>query len=89
MLARWQARRSSRRTWRLGRCAHARRSPRDVAVPRLAGAPGGTPVGIRYVAPLASDVTIKLIFAALLCSFGLLDGRRIGGTIGCHGVTPT
>jgi len=60
-----------------------------VAVPRLAGALVGTPVGILHVAPLVSDVTIELMFATLLCSFDLLHLRRIGETIGYCGVTQT
>lgn len=73
----------------MGPCAHAQPPPRDVAVPRLAGALVGTPVGILYVAPLGAGVTIKLMFATLLCSFDLLHLRRIGEIIDYHGITPT
>ena len=43
----------------------------------LPGALVGTPLGILFVAPLASDLFIKLLFAAMWCSFGLLHLRRI------------
>jgi uncharacterized membrane protein YfcA len=49
----------------------------------------GTPLGILYVAPLASDLSIKLLFATMLCSFGLLHLRRLNEIIGYHGITPT
>jgi len=55
----------------------------------LAGALVGTPVGVLYVAPLVSDLAIKLTFATVLCSFGLLHLRRIGEITGYHGITPT
>jgi len=52
-----------------------------VAVPRPAGALLGTPVGILYPAPLVSDVTIKPMFATVLCSFGLLHLHRVGADV--------
>jgi uncharacterized membrane protein YfcA len=55
----------------------------------LVGALIGTPLGIVYLAPLASDLAIKLLFATLLCSFGLLHLRRINEITGYHGITPT
>jgi uncharacterized membrane protein YfcA len=36
----------------------------------LPGALIGMPIGILYVAPLASDLFIKLLFASMWCSFG-------------------
>jgi len=48
----------------------------------------GTPLGILYVAPLATDLFIKLLFAAMWCSFGLLHLRRINEIIGYEGMTP-
>ncbi len=54
----------------------------------LAGALIGTPVGVMFVAPLVSDLAIKLIFATVLCSFGLLHLRRIDEITGYHGMTP-
>jgi len=35
-----------------------------------------------------SDVTVKLMFATLLCSFGLLHLRRTGEIIDYHAITP-
>jgi uncharacterized membrane protein YfcA len=52
------------------------------------GALIGTPVGILYVAPLASDLFIKLLFAAMWCSFGLLHLRRINEITSYEGMTP-
>lgn len=49
----------------------------------------GTPVGILHVAQLVSDVAIKLMFATLLCSCGLLHLRRIGEIIDYHGISST
>jgi len=54
----------------------------------LAGAVLGTPLGILFVAPLASDLFIKLLFAAMWCSFGLLHLRRINEITGYVGMTP-
>lgn len=55
----------------------------------LAGALIGTPIGVVYIAPLVSDLAIKLLFATALCSFGLLHLRRIDEITGYHGITPT
>jgi uncharacterized membrane protein YfcA len=55
----------------------------------LVGALVGTPLGVVHVAPLASDLAIKLLFATLLCSFGVLHLRRIDEITGYHGITPT
>jgi uncharacterized membrane protein YfcA len=54
----------------------------------LPGALIGTPVGILYIAPLASDLFIKLLFAAMWCSFGLLHLRRINEITSYEGMTP-
>ena len=54
----------------------------------LPGALIGTPLGILFVAPLASDLFIKLLFAAMWCSFGLLHLRRINEITGYEGMTP-
>lgn len=48
----------------------------------------GTPLGIAFVAPLASDLFIKLLFAAMWCSFGLLHLRRINEITSYEGMTP-
>ena len=54
----------------------------------LPGALIGTPLGILYVAPLASDLFIKLLFASMWCSFGLLHLRRINEITSYEGMTP-
>ena len=54
----------------------------------LPGALIGMPIGILYVAPLASDLFIKLLFASLWCSFGLLHLRRIREITSYEGMTP-
>lgn len=54
----------------------------------LPGALLGTPVGILFVAPLATDLFIKLLFAAMWCSFGLLHLRRINEITSYEGMTP-
>jgi uncharacterized membrane protein YfcA len=52
------------------------------------GALIGTPLGILYIAPLASDLFIKLLFASMWCSFGLLHLRRIDEITSYEGMTP-
>ncbi|MEJ2382910.1 MAG: sulfite exporter TauE/SafE family protein [Xanthomonadales bacterium] len=54
----------------------------------LPGALLGTPLGIAFVAPLASDLFIKLLFASMWCSFGLLHLRRINEITSYKGMTP-
>ncbi len=54
----------------------------------LLGALIGTPLGAIFIAPLVSDLFIKLLFASLWCSFGLLHLRHISEICGRHGVTP-
>lgn len=54
----------------------------------LPGALIGTPLGILFIAPLASDLFIKLLFASMWCSFGLLHLRRIREITSYEGITP-
>ena len=54
----------------------------------LPGSLIGTPLGILFVAPLASELFIKLLFASMWCSFGLLHLRRINEITGYQGMTP-
>lgn len=54
----------------------------------LPGALLGTPLGIFFIAPLASDLFIKLLFASMWCSFGLLHLRRIDEITSYTGMTP-
>lgn len=48
----------------------------------------GAPIGILTIAPLATDLFIKLLFAAVWCSFGLLHLRRINEITAYEGMTP-
>ena len=54
----------------------------------LPGSLLGTPLGILFVAPLATDLFIKLLFASMWCSFGLLHLRRIREITSYEGMTP-
>lgn len=54
----------------------------------LPGSLIGTPLGILFVAPLASELFIKLLFASMWCSFGLLHLRRINEITRYEGMTP-
>lgn len=54
----------------------------------LPGALLGTPLGIIFIAPLATDLFIKLLFAAMWCSFGLLHLYRINEISSYVGMTP-
>jgi uncharacterized membrane protein YfcA len=54
----------------------------------LVGALVGTPLGILFIAPLASDLFIKLLFATIWCSFGLLHLKRINEITSYVGMTP-
>ena len=54
----------------------------------LPGALIGTPLGILFIAPLASDLFIKLLFASMWCSFGLLHLRRVNEITAYEGMTP-
>ena len=67
-------------------------SRQEIEWPMLRGAlPGallGTPLGVLFVAPLATDLFIKLLFAAMWCSFGLLHLRRINEITSYEGMTP-
>jgi uncharacterized membrane protein YfcA len=54
----------------------------------LPGALLGTPLGILFLAPMTSDLFIKLLFASMWCSFGLLHLRRINEITSYEGMTP-
>ena len=54
----------------------------------LAGSLIGTPLGILFVAPLVSETFIKLLFATMWCSFGLLHLHRIREITAYVGMTP-
>ena len=67
----------------------ARRQPLAVAMLRgaLVGSAIGTPLGIILVAPLVPALWIKLVFAVLWASFGLLHLLRIREIAGHEGMT--
>lgn len=54
----------------------------------MIGALVGTPLGILFIAPLASDLFIKLLFASIWCSFGILHLHRIREVTSYEGMTP-
>ena len=67
----------------------ARRQP--LAWSMLKGALGGslvgTPLGLVFVAPLVPDLWIKVVFAVIWASFGVLHLYRIGEIAGHDGMT--
>lgn len=54
----------------------------------LVGTLIGTPLGILFVAPLVPDLFIKLLFAAMWCSFGLIHLRRTSEITSYEGMIP-
>ncbi|MDO3387438.1 sulfite exporter TauE/SafE family protein [Gilvimarinus sp. SDUM040013] len=67
----------------------ARRQPLAWALLKgaMAGALIGTPIGILLLAPLVQDLWIKVFFAVIWGSFGLLHLYRIGEIAGHTGMT--
>jgi uncharacterized membrane protein YfcA len=55
----------------------------------LLGALIGTPIGILCIAPAVSGLFIKVTFAVIWASFGVLHLIRINEIAGQHGITPT
>jgi uncharacterized protein len=53
----------------------------------IAGALVGTPLGIFFVAPWIPDLWIKIVFAVVWCSFGVLHFYRIGEIASHVGMT--
>ena len=53
----------------------------------MAGSLIGTPLGIFFVAPLIPELWIKLVFAVVWCSFGVLHFYRIGEIASHKGMT--
>jgi uncharacterized membrane protein YfcA len=68
-----------------------RRQPLEWPMLRAAllGALLGTPAGIFWIAPLVSGLFIKVLFAVIWASFGVLHLFRIDEIAGHHGITPT
>ena len=54
----------------------------------LLGSLIGTPLGILYVAPQVSSLLIKLSFAIVWCSFGVLHLYRLNEIVGHEGLAP-
>lgn len=54
----------------------------------LLGSLIGTPIGVLFLAPLVPELYIKLLFATVWCSFGLLHLRYIGEFTSYVGMTP-
>jgi uncharacterized membrane protein YfcA len=67
----------------------ARRQPLAYAMLKgaVAGSLIGTPLGIFFVAPFIPDLWIKVVFAVIWASFGLLHLYRIGEIAGHIGMT--
>lgn len=67
----------------------ARRQPLAWAMLKgsMVGALVGTPLGILYVAPLIPELWIKLVFAVVWASFGVLHLYRINEISGHEGMT--
>ncbi|MAT14165.1 MAG: permease [Planctomyces sp.] len=53
--------------------------------PALAGTIIGTPLGAAFVAPFIPDLWVKLVFAVVWCSFGILHLVKINELIAAHG----
>jgi len=53
----------------------------------LAGSLIGTPIGLLFIAPLVPDLWIKLAFAIIWCSFGVLHLYRLGEIAAHEGMT--
>jgi uncharacterized protein len=53
----------------------------------IAGSLAGTPIGIFLIAPLIPDLWIKVVFAVIWASFGVLHLYRIGEIAGHEGMT--
>ncbi len=68
----------------------ARRQPVEWPMVRWAmlGSLVGTPLGILYVAPLVPSIVIKLLFAVVWCSFGLLHLFRLKELVRHDGLAP-
>jgi len=67
----------------------ARRQPLAWAMLKgaMAGSLVGTPLGIFFIAPLIPELWIKIVFAVVWCSFGVLHLYRLGEIASHHGMT--
>ncbi len=68
----------------------ARRQPVEWPMVRWAmfGSLIGTPLGIVFIAPLVPPIVIKLLFAVVWCSFGLLHMFRLKELVRHEGLAP-
>ncbi len=68
----------------------ARRQPVEWPMVRWAmlGSLIGTPLGILFIAPLIPPIVIKLLFAVVWCSFGLLHMFRLKELVRHEGLAP-
>lgn len=55
--------------------------------PALLGALIGTPLGAAWVAPFVPDLWVKLTFAVVWCSFGLMHLVKLRELVAMHGVS--
>jgi len=55
--------------------------------PALIGASVSTPLGAAFVAPIVPDIWVKLTFAVVWCSFGIMHLLKIRELVSIHGTT--
>ncbi|MEQ8850639.1 MAG: sulfite exporter TauE/SafE family protein [Phycisphaerales bacterium] len=69
----------------------ASRAPLEWPMLRWAmlGALIGTPLGAAFIAPIAPDLLVKLVFAVIWASFGMLHFVKLREIAGAAGMTPT
>ncbi|QDU92805.1 sulfite exporter TauE/SafE family protein [Lignipirellula cremea] len=68
----------------------AARRPLDWGLlrPALLGALIGTPLGAAFVAPFLPDLWVKLLFAVVWCSFGVMHLIKLRELVAAEGVSP-
>ena len=57
--------------------------------PALAGALIGTPVGAAFIAPYAPDLWVKVLFAVIWASFGVMHFVKIRAIVAADGLSPS
>jgi uncharacterized membrane protein YfcA len=55
----------------------------------MVGAIVGAPLGAAFVAPWIGDLQIKLLFAVIWCSFGVMNLVKLRGIVAAQGITAT
>lgn len=58
---------------------------RGLLKPALAGAAVGTPLGAAFVAPFVPDLWVKLTFAVVWCSFGIMHLMKMSELVAAEG----